>query len=159
MADFKAMPDHSRVWIYQADRTFTESEQDIIESDLDTFITNWTAHSKQLFATGLLAFNKFLILLVDERSEAASGCSIDSSVKMVQDLELKLSCSFFDRLNFAYLEGETLRTIHKDDMEQAFKDGQINDQTTFFNNLISSKHELESSWRVALKDSWHKQFT
>ena len=159
MADFQAMPDHSRVWIYQADRTFTEQEQDFIESQLSTFIGNWTAHSKQLFATGMLVFQKFLILLVDEQNEAASGCSIDSSVKMIQDLEMQLSCSFFDRLNFVYMDGEHMKTIHKDDMEQAYKEGVINDQTIFFNNLVSNKSELESGWRVALKDSWHFQFT
>ena len=159
MADFQAMPDHSRVWIYQADRTFSEQEQEFIEAHLSDFIGNWTAHSKQLFATGMLVFKKFLILLVDEKNEAASGCSIDSSVKMIQDLEIKLSCSFFDRLNFVYMDGEALKTIHKDDMEQAFKEGTINEQTIFFNNLVTNKADLESKWRVALKDSWHAQFT
>ena len=158
MADFQVMPDHSRVWIYQADRTFTETEQDFIESQLNAFITNWTAHSKQLFATGLLAFKKFLILVVDEKSEAASGCSIDSSVKMVQELEMKLACNFFDRLNFVYQDGDLLKTIHKDDMQSAYQAGTINDETLFFNNLITTKQQLESDWRVALKDSWHYQF-
>ena len=110
MADFKGLPDHSRVWVYQADRFFTEAEEAIVEKQLDYFIHGWTAHSKQLVATGLIAFRKFLILMVDEKSEAASGCSIDSSVRMIQDLEVKLACSFFDRLNFVY-ETPTLLTV------------------------------------------------
>lgn len=159
MADFKALPDHSRVWVYQADRFFSEAEEAIVEKQLDYFLHGWTAHSKQLVATGLIAFRKFLILMVDEKSEAASGCSIDSSVRMIQDLEVKLACSFFDRLNFVYETptGE-LKSIHKDDLAAAYQKQEITDDTLFFDNLISSKADLQHKWRVPLKDSWHKQF-
>ena len=158
MIELEQMPEHSRVWIYQSDRNFNEEERQKIDSALDAFVSGWTAHSKQLFATAFLAFDRYVIFLVDEQSEAASGCSIDKSVKMVQELELRMACTFFDRLNFTYQTEEGIQTIHKDDMEAAYKDGKINDNTLFFNNLVTTKKSLMSDWRIELQNSWHKQF-
>jgi len=39
---------------------------------------------------------------VDEDQEAPSGCSIDSSVAIIKDIEQKMKVNMFDRLNFAY---------------------------------------------------------
>ena len=158
MIELEQMPAHSRVWIYQSDRNFKEEERQTIDSALDAFVSGWTAHSKQLFATAFLAFDRYVIFLVDEKSEAASGCSIDKSVKMVQELEVRVSCTFFDRLNFTYQTEEGIQTIHKDDMQAAYRDGIINDKTLFFNNLVTSKEGLMNDWRVELENSWHKQF-
>ena len=48
LVDFNQLPDESRVWIYQANRSFSEDELKEIKSKLETFITSWTAHGKDL---------------------------------------------------------------------------------------------------------------
>ena len=50
LVSFDKLPDASRVWIYQANRSFTEEELSEIRSKLDLFIEQWTAHGSDLHA-------------------------------------------------------------------------------------------------------------
>mgnify|MGYP001155618576 FL=1 len=101
---FKTLPEHSRVWIYLSDRLFTQEESEIILTEVDAFVSSWKAHQKSLNASGTLILNRFLILAVDENTEAASGCSIDSSVNFVKSIGLRFGVDFFNRLNMLILK-------------------------------------------------------
>ena len=48
IVDFKTMPDDSRIWIYQSNRDFNESEIGIINDKTISFLDNWQAHGKDL---------------------------------------------------------------------------------------------------------------
>ena len=50
LVDFNTLPDDSRIWIYQANRTLTEDEVSEIETKLSKFIQEWTAHGANLNA-------------------------------------------------------------------------------------------------------------
>ena len=45
------MPDHSRVWVYQANRPFSASETQAIENYLTPALTQWAAHGAGLNAS------------------------------------------------------------------------------------------------------------
>ena len=83
-ADFN---DNSRVWIYQASRLFTLSEALHIENMLNELVASWTAHGAPVKGYANLLFGQFIILLADETATGVSGCSIDSSVRVIQQLE------------------------------------------------------------------------
>jgi hypothetical protein len=151
------MPSHARVWIYQSNRPFTESEAEIIKRRSASFADSWTAHKKELKASAELIYNRFLILAVDEKEAAASGCSIDSSVHFVKSLEAGLNVSFFDRLSFAFKKNDHVEALSKDEFEKAISEGIITQDTIVFNNLVQTKKELDERWEIPLKDSWHKQ--
>jgi len=51
LVSFSSLPEESRVWIYQCNRTFTDAEVDEIEESLHNFIISWTAHGKGLEAS------------------------------------------------------------------------------------------------------------
>ena len=59
LVDFNTLPEHSRVWIYQANRSFSEEELTEIKQQLDTFITNWTAHGSELNACYDIKYKRF----------------------------------------------------------------------------------------------------
>ena len=48
LVDFNSLPETSRVWIYQCNRSLTENEISEISNKLDIFIENWTAHGSDL---------------------------------------------------------------------------------------------------------------
>ena len=48
LVNFNTLPEESRVWIYQASRSFSETELEEIQSKLNIFIENWTAHGSDL---------------------------------------------------------------------------------------------------------------
>jgi hypothetical protein len=54
---FDNLPEESRIWIYQSNRKFSDEEIAEIESDLKSFIENWSAHGTSLEASYLLKYN------------------------------------------------------------------------------------------------------
>ncbi len=152
--------DSSRVWIYQSDRKLTTEDKAIIQKHLVIFLDQWTAHSATLHCHGAVYHDLFLTLFVDESSSAgASGCSIDSSVRFVQQLGELIGVNFFDRMNYAYKgkEGQ-VKSIRHTELNQAYADGNITDETIMYDNLVKTKKEFEDRWQVQLKSSWHYRF-
>jgi hypothetical protein len=58
-------------------------------------------------------------------------------------------------MNLAYLNSENeLETVHANKVSEAFEHGAVNEQTTVFNNMVTSYSELEANWRIPLIKSW-----
>ncbi len=148
-------PDHSRVWVYQSSREFTASETEWLQHELSAFAKQWTAHQQQLHAQAEIQYNRFIILMVNQDVNAASGCSIDKSVNFLKEIEKKFDVNLFDRFNLAYRQDGHIHSCSRDEFEKLIQKGIINDTTIVFNNLVATKKELETNWEIPLKDSWH----
>ncbi|WP_199140642.1 ABC transporter ATPase [Pedobacter sp. ASV12] len=146
----------SRVWIYQSNRQFTEKETQEIQQKLDAFTAQWTAHGHQLKAKAEIRYGFFIVLIVDQESASTTGCSIDSSVRILKEIENKYGVDLFDRFNMAYKLGEQVYVNTKEDFETLVSIKKIGPQTIVFNNLVQSLAELEEKWEVPLENSWHK---
>lgn len=150
------LPDHSRIWIYQSSRPFSEDEVREISALTKDFLESWTAHNASLKAGFEIRYNHFLILMIDEKVAGASGCSIDKSVHFIQSLGKKFEVSFFDRMKFAYKTNGRVEAASRDVLEKLFAEHALNDDSIFFNNLVETKKELDSGWEISFKNSWHK---
>lgn len=151
------LDDQSKVWIYQADRTFDPSETEEIQAYLNKFTQQWTSHNNALLAKGMLLNNRHIVLIVDETAAGASGCSIDKSVAFIKWLGQKYHTDFFNRHLFSYVENGFIKMISQSELSEAYGDGLINDDTLMFDNLINTKKAFEERWLVPLKDSWFKR--
>ena len=149
--------ENSRVWVYQANRKLSDSEVLQLQTELNSFTTGWTAHNNQLKAAGETRYNRFIILIVDESQAGASGCSIDKSVRFINQLEQQFNITLLDRFNLAYREGEEVLSAPRNDFEELLKKGSINTNTIVFNNMVQNLSELQTKWEVPFKDSWHIQ--
>lgn len=151
MNRLESLPKSSRVWVYQADRLLTEDENDEIQSICDEFAKNWNSHGTTL-SSAIQLFNQLhIVVAVDENHKDASGCSIDKSVKLIQELGEKFGIDFFNRLNVAYVEDDELKLIHS---AKFYEVG--NDATLVFNNLIESISDIQEKWLVPARSSWLK---
>lgn len=156
MIPINEMPDNSRVWIYQSDRKFSDDEVTKIEQLLANFITNWSTHGTALKATGAVMYNRFVIIMADENSVKASGCSIDKSVSFIKQLEKEFNCDFFNRLLICYKENDEIKQFNLSQKEDLINKGIISNTTIIFNNLVQNKAEFFSSWMQPLTESWLK---
>jgi hypothetical protein len=95
----KDIPAHfsavSRVWIYQCNRKLTENESTEISSLLDDFAGSWKSHGNPVKGFGKVLFHQFLLVMADESTTGVSGCSTDSSVRLMKDIESKYGISLF----------------------------------------------------------------
>jgi hypothetical protein len=158
MLTFNDMPLHSRVWIYQSDREIKDLEVNEIRRKAAMFLMEWTSHGNVMKASIDVLYNRFLVVAVDETAASASGCGIDKSVKFMQQLEQDYGLNLFDRMLVAYRgEDSTIRTTKLYTFEQMMERGELNADTIVFNNIISTKEDMQGKWEVPVKKSWHSR--
>jgi hypothetical protein len=145
-----------KIWIYQADRFFTQPELEIAKNKLQEFVSEWTAHGSQLAGSVAIKYNLFIIFIVDESLAHVTGCSIDKSVRILKELEEELNIGLFNRMLISYRDQEgNIQLVSRDVFEALCHEGEVNEETIVFNNIIQSAEELSSKWEVPFKESWH----
>jgi len=145
----------SKIWIYQSNRAFSPEEVNAIQQKLAEFTAQWKAHGHQLKAKAEIRYNFFIVLIVDQDSANATGCSIDSSVRVIKEIEQTYGVDLFDRFNMAYKIDDEVYVNSKEDFETLITIKKITPDTTVFNNLVQTLAEYETKWEVPLAESWH----
>ena len=145
----------SKVWVYQSNRAFTPSEAANIQQKLDAFTAQWKAHGHQLKAKAEIPYHFFIVFTVDQDSASATGCSIDSSVRVIKEIENEYGVDLFDRFNMAYKINDQVFVNTKEDFETLITIKKITPETIVFNNLVQTLAEFENKWEVPLSQSWH----
>ncbi len=158
LVPFKELPESSRVWIYQANRSFSEQELQEINNKLEDFISQWTAHGANLKASFEIRYKRFIILALDQELNAATGCSIDASVHFIQQLEKEYNVDLLDKMNVSYKQGEHVAYKNLVDFRKMAKDKAVSPNTIVFNNLVTNKSEYLTDWEVPASESWHNRF-
>ena len=158
LVDFDVLPDESRVWIYQANRSFSDVEIKELKSELDVFIENWTAHGKDLESGYKIVYKRFIVIALNQNLNNATGCSIDASVHFIQDLEQKYNVDLMDKMNVSYKQGEFIAYKPLLDFKKMAKDRAISKGTIVFNNLVNNIAEFKDNWEVPASESLHSRF-
>ena len=148
----------ARVWIYQANRKFSDEEVGILTETLKAALEGWEAHGHPLTASGKIFEHRFVVIAVDESKELPSGCSIDKSVHWLQEIGARLSVDFFDR-SLAYLDdNNNVETIPVLKIKQAVTDQIITPYTTIFDNQVATKAQWMKRWKIPASDSWLSRY-
>ncbi len=146
--------DNSRVWIYQSSRLFLMSEAFAIEDILKDFVSNWKSHGDEVKGYANLFFGQFIVLMADETQSGVSGCSTDSSVRVVKQIEEQFKVNMFDRQNLAFIIKDKVQLLPMSQLNYAVENNFITADTLYFNNTVLTKKELLEKWMVPVKDSW-----
>jgi len=160
-SDLIALPDTAKVWVYQSNRPFTADENTLIESVLSEFMHSWKSHGDALRADFAVLHNCFIVLGVDENVSGASGCSIDSSVKVIRELGDKLGIDLLDKSQIAYQTASDANQIQIIDfrkVKEAVASSMITRDTYIFNNQVTSLGELKQSWLLKAEQTWMAKY-
>ena len=150
-SDFK---DSSKVWVYQCSRLFFLSEALQIEEMLEEFIKGWKSHGNDVKGYANLFFGQFIVLMADETTTGVSGCSMDSSVHLIKEIEKKFNVQLFDRQMLAFIIKDKIQLLPVSQLNYAAENGFINGDTAYFDNTVLTKRELLQKWIIPIKDSW-----
>ena len=158
LRDLIALPDESKVWIYQANRPLTYDEIDQVRPLLYEFADAWNSHGQVVQAYANIFHMQFIVLVADESNLGVSGCSIDSSVNLIRSIENLIGIDCFDRHIYTYFDGEDIKQVHHNDFKAAYDNQSISADTLVFDNLVDSKEKFLRQWIKPIKDSWHQMF-
>jgi hypothetical protein len=158
LVDFNTLPEESKVWIYQANRSFSDVEIEELSSKLDLFLENWTAHGSDLQAGYKIVYKRFIVIGLNQQVGSATGCSIDASVHFIQQLEKDYQVDLLDKMNVSYKQGEFIAYKTLTDFKKMAKERAVSKNTIVFNNLVVNIAEFNENWEVPASDSWHSRF-
>jgi hypothetical protein len=144
----------SRVWMYQSDRLFFINEALEIEDMLNEFTANWQSHGATVKGYANLLFGQFIVLMADETQAGVSGCSTDSSVRLIKAIEEKFQVNMFNRQSLAFVVKEKIQLLPLSQLKYALENNFIDGNTVYFNNLVQTKDELLHKWMIPVKESW-----
>lgn len=148
----------SRIWVFASSSLIDNDIEKILMEDTANFLDNWLAHQQVLKAGTILMHQHFLIIAVDENRTGASGCSIDKLHQFIQLEEKKLNLKLLDRMRVVYKIGDEIKNIAIPDLQQLIKLGEISAKTIVFNPLVESLSSLNTSFEVALQDTWLNRY-
>jgi len=158
LVHFDTLPNTSRVWVYQASRSFNAEELEEVKNSLNEFIKEWTAHGSDLKAGYDIKYNRFITIAIDQTTTGATGCSIDTSVRFILGLEQKYRIDLLDKMNVSYKQGEYVAYKTLVDFKKMAKNKSVSKKTIVFNNLVTNKQEYLNHWEVPAGESWHSRF-
>ncbi len=147
--------DNSKIWVYFANRAFSDSEFQDIQKQLDNFSSQWKSHGAAMKNAMMLIENQIAIISVDESLHAVSGCGIDSSVKVLKDIEQKYNISFFERNWVFFKENEVLNKMQLSEFKTYCK---INLDIEVVNPYFNSLKDVRTHFYSKIEESLYKNF-
>lgn len=144
----------SKTWIYQSNRTFTLPELFQAEEILEAFTDNWKSHGAAVKGFATILYGQFIVIMADESQTGVGGCSTDSSVHVIKQIELMNSVQMFNRELLAFWVKEKVQTIPLAQVGYALENGILAKDTLYFNNLVANKAAMEKDWLQPISESW-----
>ncbi len=149
------LPDSAKVWIYQSPKKLTESQKNVINKHLSSFTETWKVHGEELRTSYDIVRDQFVILAA---YDVASGCSIDSSVRIMRQIADEVGVDFFDRTTIAFLIDNDIVLIPLGSLKEAVAEKRIRPDTPVFNNALATLGELRRSWPAPARNSWVSRY-
>ncbi|MEO8961383.1 MAG: hypothetical protein ABI325_05855 [Ginsengibacter sp.] len=150
----KDFANNSRVWVYQSNRSFTIDETPALEKILENFSEEWHSHGSAVKSYAGLFFEQFIVLMADETNVKVGGCSTDTSLRFIKNIEQEFKIQLLDRKLLAFIVNDKIHLIPLGDLNFVIDGGSIQSDTFYFNNTILTKKELLTQWIIPVKDSW-----
>ncbi|MFT5511849.1 MAG: hypothetical protein ACI8SE_000242 [Bacteroidia bacterium] len=158
MNNWEALSDDSKVWMYGANRALTASEVTAIDQMLSDFCDAWSAHGTKLDCGYEIIHNQLIILGVDEKSAAASGCSIDTSVQIFRDINSKYDLDLFNRLRSYHVDSDTIDSLTSKEVQTKVAVSELDSSSTFIDMLLSTKGALNSELIKPMAQTWLSKY-
>jgi hypothetical protein len=156
VVEFKDLPDHSRVWVFGADRTLDADQTKTLMSTVDPFLQQWKAHGAELTVGRDWRDGRFVTVAVDQSTAGASGCSIDGLFRALKSLESKLGASMVTSGLIFYKDANgAVQSVDRERFSELGARGEIGPETRVFDTTVTSLAEWRARFELAQKDSWH----
>src|SRR5690606_6564752 len=152
------LPAQARVWVYKSAVPFSSAQQALIRERGADFTRTWAAHGAPLAAVLEARNDHFVVLGTDPRQALASGCSIDASVQFIQQLEKELGLVLTDRMVVLYEKNGVVRSCRVPEVEALIKQGELGPETIVFDDLVTTKADLDARFRTPLVRSWMARY-
>lgn len=151
--------DSDRIWIFSSSNDLNSQIQDQIITQIESFLSQWEAHGKELVSRVWIENDRFIIIAVNESFEKASGCSIDKMMKFISQIEQRFELNLTDR-SLIYYENENESIISQkfNEIRGSVNSGKISENTIIYNTAINSGSQFKNDWKLKAGESWISKY-
>ena len=155
ITEFEDFPDNARVWIYGLNRPVDEDTRTLVTTRLESFTANWKSHDVPITAGFALVEDRFLIIS-GYCADGISGCSMDSSVHVIQSLQ-EFGIDGLDRSLVFYRDHEgNVAALLRPEFQNAVNDGAIGPDTAVFDLTLQNLDDFKrGKFEINFGNCWH----
>lgn len=158
LVPFASLPADSRVWIFSAAAPIDEVDGQKLIAAVDGYLLQWKAHGHALTCAREWRDERFLVIGVDQRTEGASGCSIDGLFRTLQGVERDVGTTLVGGgLVFFRDASGMVHSISRKDFEQLSRSGDVSTATRVFDTTLTTAGDYRRRFERAAGESWHKE--
>ena len=145
-----------RCWVFGASRTISD-ENPALRDRLDRFFSQWNSHGQPVSGRWRILEDRFLVVLREPEGAEVSGCSIDSMVGEVKQLEKELDVRLLDSSRIFYRKADgSVDSVNRLEFKALATEGRITPDTEVFDTTVTRFADLKpGTFSKPLKDSWH----
>lgn len=156
LVEFTALPDSARLWVFGAAADVDDVDEKKLLAAVDVFLLQWNAHGHPLMCARDWRDGRFLAVGVDQRSEGASGCSIDGLFRTLQGVERAIGTSLVGG-GLVYFR-DTAGLVHaitRDAFEKLAASGAVTTGTTVYDTTVTTAGDYRTGFERTAGESWH----
>ena len=156
LVDFPQLPDDARIWVFGAAAPVDEVDAGKLLASVDSFLMQWQAHGHPLTVAREWRDERFLVIGVDQRTEGASGCSVDGLFRTLQGLERGIGASLVGggRVYFRDALG-MVHAVSRDEFELMARRGEVNAETRVFDTAATTAGAYRATFERPARQGWH----
>jgi hypothetical protein len=154
---FERLPDDSRLWVFGAERSLSDTERTALLAEVDRFLDDWRAHGTPLTAARDLRDERFLLVAVDQASVPPSGCSIDAMVSVLKGLEGRLRVGLVEHGAIHYRDRSgALRRVDRPGFKRLVETGEVDGDTPVIDTTLTRLGALRAGeLERPARATWH----
>ena len=148
----------ARLFVYTSNDFLSSTQAVEFQNYLQDFIDDWKAHGAMLNASFKLIANRVLIIVVDEKAQTATGCSIDSLNRHLQSSGIDWFARNWVLHNSTSpsLEGSwSVCDLHE--FHEKCRNGAISKEEYIINTTVLTIEEMRENLVQKVFESWHNQ--
>jgi hypothetical protein len=116
------------------------------------------SHGKAMHASFEILHHQLLVLAVDQSELGASGCSIDSSVRTLRELEMRLNTNLVDQGKITLRDKEgKVKVVSALGIKSKIYAGEITAELEVVRASLHTKADLQQLWQPVL-NSWMTKY-
>jgi hypothetical protein len=148
--------DDARCWIFGSSLPL-DPEDARLRQRLDGFFSQWNSHGEPVAGRWRVLEERFLVVLRDPEGAEVSGCSIDSMVGQVKELERELGTRLLDSSRIFYRDADgSAQSATRPGFKALIAEGRIGPDTEVFDTTLSRMADLVPGvFSKPLRESWH----
>ena len=154
IVDFKEIPKWCKLWVFPSSRKFYPQEISELKTSIETFLKEWSLGDEGFNCAFQLKYDRFIIISVDDSKNRLSLETHDKLATFILSLEAKYEVLLLDKINVCYKQGEFVQYKDLKEFKKMMKNKGVSQKTIVFNNMITTKSELDNDWEINIMDSW-----